>query len=168
MSEKEHLDEPMFFSSYLHALDAQCRVALPSEWRRQGAEMAFVLMPARDQALVLLPRPVFAEFVSRTRKLAIANPKIQMAFARIGEMVRSCRCDKQGRMALDREMLNRIGVGQSVRMIGALNHIRLVAPDHWKNGVMERLDEDLDEIRKVSEDAGDLAALLGGLLGKEE
>ena len=85
MSEKEHLDEPMFFSSYLHALDAQCRVALPSEWRRQGAEMSFVLMPARDQALVLLPRPVFAEFVSRTRKLAIANPRMQMALEKMAD-----------------------------------------------------------------------------------
>jgi len=168
VSENEHLEEPMFFSSYQHALDAQCRVALPSEWRRQGGEMSFVLMPARDRALVLLPKQIFAEFVNRTRKLAIANPRIQMAFARIGEKVRSCRCDKQGRMALDREMLNSIGVGQSIQMIGALNHIRLVAPEYWNSCSLDHLEEDLDEIRKVSEDAGDLASLLGGLLGKSE
>ena len=160
-------EEPLYFGSFAHALDAQCRVAVPSEWRKRDGDVSFVLLPARDCALVLLPTAIFMEFVNKARKLAIANPKVQMAFARIGALARQCRCDRQGRMALDRKMLDAIGVKGQIMLIGALNHIRLCAPENWLTPDADDMNEQLDELQKISEDSGDLAALLGGILGRE-
>lgn len=165
-TEEQLFDEPLFFGEYDHTLDAQCRVSFPGDWRKQGGDGSFVLMPARGNALVLLPVAIFKEFLTRARKLAVANPKVQMAFALIGAQARQCRCDKQGRMALERKMLDSIGVASQLKLVGALNHIRLCSPENWTMPDHDGLEMQLDEIQKISEDSGDLASLLSSVLGK--
>ena len=100
-SAKTSLFSGLFLGEYDHALDAQCRVSLPSDWRSRDGETELVMIPARGKALVLLPIATFLEFVEKAKKLAIANPKMQMAFAYLGSRSRQCRCDKQGRIALE-------------------------------------------------------------------
>ena len=142
----------LYLGEFDHALDNQCRVTLPSDWRNRDGGTELVLIPAREGALVLLPLATFMAFVNDAKKLAIANPKMQMAFARLGALSRRCRCDKQGRIALDRKMLDGIGVSGQIKLIGALTHIRLCAPQNWRpseNGA--GLDSCLDEIQKVSD-----------------
>ena len=153
---------PAFYvGNYDHVLDAQGRVSLPSDWRNKDQETELVMIPTRDAALLLLPLNTFMEFVSKAGKLAIANPKMQLALAHLGAASRPCRCDKQGRMALDREKLDSIGVKKSLKLIGAVTHIRLCAPENWVQP--DNPDEYLDEIQQVS-DGSDGLDVLGGLL----
>ncbi len=160
------INEPLFFNEYEHALDAQCRVSFPGEWRKECGDSSFVMIPARGNALVLLPVAMFREFLMRARKMAVANPKVQMAFAMIGSQARQCRCDKQGRMALDRKMLESIGVSNQVKMLGALNHIRICAPENWVMPDENGLNLQLDELQKIGEASGELADFLGSILGR--
>ena len=95
----------LYLGEFEHALDPQCRVTLPSDWRNKEGDTRLVMIPARDAALLLLPLDTFLEFVERARKYAIANARMQAAFAYLGSRARNCRCDKQGRIALDRKML---------------------------------------------------------------
>jgi division/cell wall cluster transcriptional repressor MraZ len=152
----------LFLNEYEHSLDSQSRVTLPSSWRKPEGETVLILMPARDNALLLLPVETFLEFIERAKKFAIANAKLQAAFAFIGSSSRECRCDKQGRIALDRKMLDSIGVGTQLKMAGAINHIRICAPDNWQ--MPGDASVYLDEIERVSEDGGNLGALLEGVL----
>ena len=151
----------LFLGNYDHVLDAQGRVSLPSEWRSKDQATELVMIPTRDAALLLLPLSTFMEFVSKAGKLAIANPKMQLALAHLGAASRPCRCDKQGRMALDREKLDSIGVKKNLKLIGAVTHIRLCAPENWVQP--DNPDEYLDEIQQVS-DGSDGLDVLGGLL----
>lgn len=157
----DNLFPGLFVGNYDHVLDAQGRVALPSDWRSRDQETELVMIPTRDRALLLLPLATFMEFVGKAGKLAIANPRMQMALAYLGSASRRCRCDKQGRMALDREKLESIGVTKNLKMIGAVTHIRLCAPENWKQP--ENPDEYLNEIQQVSDGTDGLEAL-GGLL----
>ncbi len=157
----------LFVGEYDHALDPQCRVSLPSDWRNRGEETAMVLIPTRGKALLLLPVSTFLEFVEKAKKVAIANPKMQMALAFLGSRSRQCRCDKQGRLALDRKMLDAIDVRSQLKLIGAINHIRLTAPENWLTPGEEDLNMYFDEIQKVSEGGDDnLSGLLAGVLNK--
>jgi MraZ protein len=159
----------LFLGEYEHALDPQCRVTLPSEWRNKEEGTNLVLIPARDAALLLLPIETFMEFVERARKYAIANAKMQAAFAYLGSRARNCRCDKQGRIALDRKMLDDIGVAGQLKMIGAITHIRLCAPEKWQTPTPEAISGHLSDIQSVSDGGSDsdgLAALLGDILKK--
>ena len=157
----ENLFPGLFVGNYDHVLDAQGRVSLPSDWRNKDQDTELVMIPTRDQALLLLPLATFMEFVSKAGKLAIANPKMQMALAYLGSASRRCRCDKQGRMALDREKLDSIGVGKKLKLIGAVTHIRICAPENWKQP--DNPDFYLNEIQQVSDGVDGLEAL-GGLL----
>ena len=151
----------LFVGNYDHVLDAQGRVTLPSEWRSKDQETELVMIPARDKALLLLPMATFMEFVGKAGKMAIANPKMQMALAYLGSASRRCRCDKQGRMALDREKLDSIGVKKNLKLIGAVTHIRICAPENWIQP--DNPDEYLNAIQQVSDGTDGLDAL-GGLL----
>ncbi len=104
------------------------------------------------------------EFCGKAAKLAIANPKIQMALAYLGSESRRCRCDKQGRIALDKEKLASIGVDRKLKMIGAVTHIRICAPENWQRP--EDPDDCLNEIQQVCESGDDFTGLLRGVLGK--
>ena len=151
----------LFVGDYDHVLDAQGRVALPSDWRTKGQETELVMIPARDNALLLLPLATFMEFVGRAGKLAIANPGMQKALAYLGSASRRCRCDKQGRMSLDRAKLDSIGVGKKLKLIGAVTHIRICAPENWQ--LPEDPNEYLNEIQQIS-DGNDGLDALGGML----
>ena len=157
----------LYLGEYDHALDAQCRVTFPSDWRNPDGVTELVMIPARGKALVLLPIQTFLDFVKKATKLAIANPKMQMALAYLGSRSRQCRCDKQGRLALDRKMLDSIGVQSQLKLIGAINHIRLTAPENWQLPGEDELEMYFDEIQKVSEGGDDnLSGLLAGVLGR--
>lgn len=158
-------DTSNFFGFYVgryeHQLDAQGRVALPSEWRNVSGETEMLMIPARGKALLLLPLGCFNDFISRAAKAAIADPKLQMALAYLGSESRRCRCDKQGRMALDREKLTSIGVKKELLLIGSVTHIRLCSPENWT--LPENPDEYMNEIQKLTDKDSDLG-MLGGLL----
>ena len=156
----------LYLGEFEHTLDPQCRVTLPSEWRNKNGDTHLVMIPARDAALLLLPLDTFLEFVERARKYAIANARMQAAFAYLGSRARNCRCDKQGRIALDRKMLDDIGVAGQLKLIGAVTHIRICAPESWKAPTPEEMSGFLSDIQGVSDGGGNdgLASLLDGIL----
>ncbi|MBR2344940.1 MAG: hypothetical protein IKA71_04055 [Lentisphaeria bacterium] len=153
----------LFVGSYDHVLDAQGRVSLPSEWRSKDQDTELVMIPARDKALLLLPLATFMEFVGKAGKKAIANREMQMALAYLGSVSRRCRCDKQGRMALDRSLLDSIGADKKLKLIGAVTHIRICAPENWQ--MPENPDEYLNSIQQLSDGNDDIDALGGMLQG---
>ena len=143
-------NETFFFGEYEHSVDSQGRLAIPSEWRRDG-ETRLILLPGRNNDLLLFPFDTFRDFLQKAGKLSLANKDLQIALARIGARARDCRCDKQGRIKLDRTMLDSIGVSSQLKMIGALTHIKLCSLESWQNS--ENLGDDayLDEFQKISE-----------------
>ena len=143
-------NETFFFGEYERTLDSQWRIAIPSEWR-QHDETRLILLPGRDNDLLLFPYSTFREFLLKAGKLSLANRELQAALARIGSRARDCRCDKQGRIKLDRNMLEAIGVAGQLKMIGALTHIKLCSIESWQSA--ENLGDDayLDEFQKISE-----------------
>jgi DNA-binding transcriptional regulator/RsmH inhibitor MraZ len=113
------------------------------------------------QDFLLFPLPMFKRLFDHVSEQAIADVALQEALAFLGSQSRFCRCDKQGRMALDREKLDSIGVKKNLKLIGAVTHIRLCAPENWVQP--DNPDEYLDEIQQVS-DGSDGLDVLGGLL----
>ena len=151
----------LFVGEYDHVLDAQGRVALPSDWRSRDGETELMMIPAWDKALLLIPQATFVEFAGKVGTKHMGDKKIQLALALLGRASRRCRCDKQGRMALDRGMLDSIGVEKKLKLIGAVNHIRICAPENWK--LPDNPDEYLNMIQQISGGRDGLEAL-GGLL----
>lgn len=140
-----------FFGEYEHVLDAQCRFSLPSEWRNRDGDTVLVLLPGRDNDLQLLPNDTFVEIMEKAGRYAVANREMQAAFAYIGSQARYCRCDKQGRIGIERSKLDAIGVSNTVKLIGAMTYIRVCAPGSWKSPEPELINTYWDQIRKLSD-----------------
>ncbi|MBE6366818.1 MAG: hypothetical protein E7052_02765 [Lentisphaerae bacterium] len=160
-------DELFFCRDYTHALDSQYRVTLPSAWRSGDGGPHLVLFPGRDRDLLLFPYSMFQEFLVRARSSALANPAAQAALAQIGRVVRDIRPDKQGRIKLEKEMLEAIGVENQLVMAGAITHIKLCAPQNWQPVELGDASVFLDEVQKLNENDSDgFGALLSKLTGK--
>ncbi len=155
------MGESFYLGRYEHALDAQFRVAIPSEWRG-GDACAFILFKGHDRTLTLFPVEVFMQFVDRVRGGSFASFEIQELLAWVGERTRKCQCDKQGRVKLDKEMLDACGIGSQLELVGAITHILIRAP----RTAEESLTRDDAFFAKLKEFSGDSGSdFLRGLLG---
>ena len=155
----------MFLSEYTRTLDPQWRVSLPSEWR--GGETEFVMLPTVGQSFLLLPVAMFRSLFEAVSEQAIADVALQEAFAFLGSQARFCRCDKQGRMALDKAKLESAGISGEVKLIGACNHIRLTSADKWNVPTDDNsVGRYFDAIRRAKESSNSaLNSFLGAMTG---
>ncbi len=168
MAEEKKQRKTMFYGEHDRTLDPQCRISLPCEWRSRDEDSELVMLPAPGNALILLPGDTLHDFFEKLQDESIANPEIQMAFAFLGSRARVCRCDKQGRLPLDRKKLEAVGITGQVKLIGALTHIRICAPENWQVPQDETvLAGYLGNIRNAGKGAADgLAAVLSSVLSK--
>ena len=136
-----------YYGEFTHQLDAQFRISMPSEWRAKNEENEFVLAPTKENALIMMPTDMFENYFERMSNASVTNPVIQKALANFGRFCKKCRCDKQGRLFLDRERLNAVGITSKVVLTGAVTHIRLSAPQNMEENidVQEAIDA-LDEL----------------------
>lgn len=151
MEKSQTFDDEVFYSgSYEHSLDAQSRLTIPSDWRNAG-DTRLIMLPGRANDLLLYPFATFREFLQKAGRLSLANRELQEALARIGERARDCRCDKQGRIKIDKAMLDSIGVKSQLKMIGCLTHIKLCAVENWNHSDSASDDTYFDELKKITD-----------------
>ncbi|MEA4863690.1 MAG: hypothetical protein AB7F40_12270 [Victivallaceae bacterium] len=123
------MSELIYLGKFQHVLDGQSRVSIPSEWREaEDGPANYVLFRGRGDALIMFPSETFLEFVGRVRGGAFASDELQELLAWVGERTRRCQCDKQGRVKLDRTMLDDCGIGDKLELVGAVTHMLLRAP----------------------------------------
>ena len=154
----------IFVGEYDYSVDSQGRVSLPGEWRGEG-ESSWVALPENDTALLLMSESALLSFFSELQKFSVADPSLRLAAARLGALARSCRCDRQGRLSLAKNQLETAGISKNIKLIGAVTHIRLCAPEKWNPGdVDSRISGALGGMSRLGNDNGALAALVEGIL----
>ncbi len=152
------MDEVFYFGMFEHSLDSQGRVAIPSDWRRGEGETRFILFQGEGLQLLLFPFESFRSFLIKAQKVSFANPKAQAALQQFGARARECRCDKQGRIRLEKGHLDAVGIADQVAMIGGVTHIMLCAPNRWNPEQPNEVS--LAEVEKISEGGSDMLSQL--------
>lgn len=154
----------IFVGEYDYSVDPQGRISLPGEWRCDG-ESSWIALPENDSALLLMTENALLAFFAELQKLSVADPSLRLAAARLGSLARSCRCDRQGRVSLAKSQLESVGISKNIKLIGAVTHIRLCAPEKWViDDVDSRISGSLSAVAKIGNDNGALAALVEGVL----
>ena len=154
----------IFVGEYDYSVDSQGRISLPGEWRSEG-ESSWVALPENDSALLLMSESALLDFFTELQKLSVADPSLRLASARLGSLARSCRCDRQGRLTLAKNQLETAGISKNIKLIGAVTHIRLCAPEKWDVAAVDsRISSTLSGVAKLGNDQGALAALVEGVL----
>ena len=77
----EAMEQFVFVNNYTHAVDAQRRIAIPSEWRKKDGETSFYLLPAKEHIIQLVPKDewYFLSRYSNSRIIRIKQERTRLA-----------------------------------------------------------------------------------------
>lgn len=145
----------IYLGKYEHSLDSQGRVSIPSDWRSASSgETGFVLFNGHGNSLLLFPMAVFSQFVDKVRGGSFASYELQELLCWVGERTRKCICDKQGRVKLDKAMLDACGVDSHLELIGAVTHIRLRSTQSEGDESPVKTQSFFNKLQELSKDSG--------------
>jgi len=135
MNEPDRQDTSLycFHGGYERAVDAKGRFNLPFRFRRSGAahgDERYVVSEGPDGTLNLLPYDEFVAAFNRMRQRK-PGPDLRSELRRLSNNSRVVEPDAQGRVAVDPQLLERIGVGKRVRVVGMGNYMELWDPDRF-------------------------------------
>jgi len=135
-----------------HSIDAQRRIAIPKEWRKDaGDDAVFYLLPGRNQTIQVLPKELFEqEILDKVRKVSFANAEKSQALAMIGAKTSRSSCDKQGRITMTQELMEHAGLEGEAIMVGSFTTIQIMTPERWNQSSMDTEDV-LDQIERIQE-----------------
>jgi len=159
-------EEFCFLGEFEHSLDTQRRIAIPSQWRNSDGGNRFILIPGRNRILQLIPYESFKEnFLSRAKKVSIADAEGARALATLGSRAQECVCDKQGRIQVGQKLLEYAGLKEGVILIGAVSTIQIWDVARWREQPIS--DESyFDEVQKISESPDDFVNMMKGTLDR--
>jgi MraZ protein len=120
-----------FVGTFEHTLDKKGRLVLPSKFRRQLPDLAY-LSPGRGECLALWPEDNFNQMLDRMTESArsgVSDQQVVRAFTAASTMVSP---DTQGRVLLTESLLNFANLAGAVVLVGARDHIEIWDREAWK------------------------------------
>ena len=148
----DEMEQFSFVSNYTHAIDAQRRIAIPSEWRKKDGETSFFLLPAKDNIVQLIPKEVFyQQVILKAQKISLADARLQRDLALYASRAQNCICDKQGRIQLSPQLMNHGGFKDKIVLVGALSLIQLWTPERWEAANRAEDNNYFDVMQRINE-----------------
>ena len=148
----DQLEQFSFVSNCTHAIDAQRRIAIPSEWRKKEGETSFYLLPAKEHIVHLIPKEIFYERVIRkAQKLSLADPRLQRDLAVYASRAQNCVCDRQGRIQISPLLVEYGGFKDKIVLAGALWYIQLWTPERWEAAYRDEGNDYFDVVQRIDE-----------------
>mgnify|MGYP001174812068 CR=1 FL=1 len=126
----------MFTGKYLHTIDDNNRLAIPSSIRKCVDEKkegkGFYITPGLDKCLAIYPPLHFKEITKKLSELMFTNQKARtfqrLFFSRSSSFV---TCDKQGRIIIPQLHKDYAGLKKEVVIIGVMDRIEIWDLKHW-------------------------------------
>ena len=121
----------LLFEDYVFSIDAQGRIAVPAEWRTLSSK--FMLIPGKDATLQLYPAATFEEqIMPKLRQISATDPVALKMRRRLGNLVCSSDCDKQGRIQISAKLLDFAGLEKRVALIGSGEFAQIMPAERWE------------------------------------
>ena len=133
-----------FHGSYQRSVDAKGRFNLPFRFRQGGpgsADEKYVVSGGADGSLALLPYSVWIANFNRMRQ-GEPGPELRRNLRRMSRSSTVVEPDSQGRVAINAEILGRVGITGKVTVVGMVSYMELWDPDTLEK--TEAAGDDLD------------------------
>lgn len=122
-----------FLGSFVHQLDEKGRVSLPAPFRKEAAELRFVLVQAYPPALSLYPESAWADVEDRLKEMLRHQPESRMWVLSVMANAVEVSPDSQGRILVPARLQEMAGLEGQVQMIGAIDKIELWNPEQFES-----------------------------------
>lgn len=142
-----------FLGEYDVPVDEKGRIFLPAEIRRKlppQAEDTLVVVRGLDGCLTAYPQHSWAEIALKMTRLPQTDPKVRVYIRGMLSQAAEVKLDRQGRANLPRKLLERVGIGDRMVVIGALDKIEFWNPEAWSQ-FMQQADSALEEVAESLE-----------------
>lgn len=124
-----------FLGSFVHQLDDKGRVSLPAPFRKEAADLRFVLIQAYPPALSLYPQSSWAEVEQRLKEIVRHQPESRLWVLSVMANAVELTADSQGRILIPTRLQEAAGLDGQVQMIGAIDRIELWNPADFQIAV---------------------------------
>ena len=140
----------LFSGNYKYSIDEKNRLIVPVKFRdilnAEGVDKLYIVKG--DSYLYAFPFPVFLELSEKLRSWDFTKESnqnyVRLFFSEAFDAV----LDKQGRILLQREMCEQVGIDHEVIIIGVLNRMEIWSPQKWadfrEQSTLKELSADFD------------------------
>ena len=129
-------------------VDDKGRVFVPAEFRRKlppEAGETFVVVRGYDRCLTAFPHHIWEETAQKMLELPQTERKNRVFLRGVLSQAAEVKLDRQGRASIPRKLLERVGITDSMVVIGALNKLEFWNPEEWAQ-FMQEADPALEEV----------------------
>jgi MraZ protein len=113
----------LFVGEYHHALDDKGRVVLPAAYRASVAERGYIA--SLGECIGLWDEPGFERVTDGWREALRAGDLDLRTFRLLTTSVHEVKLDSAGRITVPRRLLDDLGFGREVRIVGVLDRVEL-------------------------------------------
>lgn len=137
-----------FLGSYTHTVDHKGRVNVPVKFRkhiRTDEDDTLIITRGLDGCLFVYPIDEWEQIDTRLRELPVTRQNTRIFIRMLSSEAVAVSMDKQGRMALPRQLIERAGIESEVLIVGTLDHFEIWSPAEYKK-VMDESGHTYEEI----------------------
>lgn len=113
-----------FIGTYIHNIDEKARLIMPSKLRDKLGGTVYVSL-GLDKCLAVYPEEIFEEKAKQLSSLNSMNAENRAYKRTFFSNSYQCDIDKQGRIQLTKESLEKVGIKKDVIIIGVEDHIEI-------------------------------------------
>ncbi len=113
-----------FIGKYNHNLDEKNRLIMPSKLRDKLGSVVYVTR-GLDKCLAVYPEEIFQKQVEELSKFSSLNPQNRSYTRTFFSNSYECELDKQGRIQLTKDSLDKVGISKDVIIIGNNDHVEI-------------------------------------------
>lgn len=140
----------IFTGTYEHAIDTKNRLAIPAELRGpiqrdagagEGEPVHLYVIPEQDEALSLYTEKGFERRADELDDSELDAEELLEYERMLFSLARRVELDKQGRVRLPDSLLQRVGLGSEVVLLGVKDHLEIRDRAAWSAYMERRLKE---------------------------
>jgi len=114
-------------------LDTKGRVTVPARWRHDGMEVMVALPDDYQPSLRVMPSAVLDRELARLEEDGVPAEELKAEMMRFySYRAFECPLDKQGRLLLPAQYVEKLGLSGTVQLVGAFRHFEIWRPDTWQ------------------------------------
>lgn len=123
-----------FLGSYTYTVDHKGRVNVPVKFRkhiRTDEDDTLIITRGLDGCLFVYPIDEWEQIDTRLRELPVTRQNTRIFIRMLSSQAVAVSMDKQGRIALPRQLIDLAGIETEVLIVGTLDHFELWSPGEY-------------------------------------
>lgn len=120
----------MLFGSFEHQLDEKGRIILPSKLRTALSEKLYIIK-GYEGCLSVFCEKDFENYIKKIQELPynekLTRDVVRVAMSSVSELI----VDKQFRIQLPKEVIERYKISKELTIVGVIDHIEIWNRDKW-------------------------------------